>query len=82
MRILCLYQSKEYQQYQVIKILKDKESLLIFGLNKDVAAASLIYLHSRNDQKPEYQDIFTNIDFAAVVISIKELLSSMHGSFC
>ena len=53
MIILCLYQSKEYQQSQVIKILKDKESLLIFGLNKDVAAASLIYLHSRNDKKPE-----------------------------
>ena len=82
MRILCLYQSKEYQQSQIIKILKDKESPVIFGLNKDVAAASLIYLHSKNDEKPEYLDIVTNIEFADVVISIKELLSSMHGLFC
>ena len=73
---------KKYQQSQVIKILKGKESPVIFGLNKYFAPASLIYLHSKNDEKPEYQDIVTNIELASVVISIKELLSSMHGLFC
>ena len=56
---------------------------MVISSNKDVAGASLIYLHGNNIEDSDKQDIFSNTEFEAIINSIKnELLSSAHGGFC
>ena len=45
---------------------------MVIVSNEDVAAASLLALHSVNIEETDKQDIVTNISFEAIVSSIKK----------
>ena len=49
---------------------KNKESQLVVGINEDVAATSLLYLHSNNVEYYDKQDIVSNISFEVIITSI------------
>ena len=53
---------------------------LSVGINEDVVATSLLNLHDNHIEESETQDIVINIEFVAIITSIKKiLLSSTHG---
>ena len=52
----------------------DKYSQLVFKINEDVAAASLIYFHGNNIEDYEKQDIVTNIKFESIITLIENKL--------
>ena len=55
-----------------IIISKNIEYQLVVGSNEYVAAASLITLHGDNIEEYDKQDIVTNIEFEAILPSIKK----------
>ena len=50
---------------------KDKYYSVVVVRNEDVTAAALIYLHGKNNENTEKQDIVTNMEFESIVNSIK-----------
>ena len=63
----------------MIKISKDKKYPVIFGLNEDVVALSLVSFYDGNDERTE-KYMVSNIKIKAVVFS-KNNPSSDHDSF-
>ena len=53
----------------------DKYAQLVFDSNEDVAAASSLTLHGKNNEDSEKKDKFTNIAFEAIVPSVNKLPS-------
>ena len=49
----------------------DTDYPLVFMVNEDFAAVLLLSLHGNNNEDNEKQDIVTNIEFEAIVTSIK-----------
>ena len=51
---------------------RDKYDPLVVRINEDVAFASLFYFHGEKNEDNEKQDIIINIEFEAIVPSIKK----------
>ena len=50
---------------------KYKESQLVVISNEDDASKSLLYLHGENIEYNKKKDIVSNIEFEAIIISVK-----------
>ena len=55
-----------------------KESQLVVDINEDVAATSLLTLRGKNNEDFDKQDMVTNIEFEAIVPSIKKHFFHQH----
>ena len=70
LRGFCLSQKYNHKKSQDIIMSKDIDSTLVVSRNEDVVSASFLFFMEKL-KKPIKKDIVTNIEFEAILFSIK-----------